>query len=266
MKWPCRTIAAASIVVGLVSPSFAGQVRLDIRDGLVTLDAKDATLREIFAEWARVGKTKVVNAESIPGGPMTVQFSDVPERQALETLLRSAAGFVAAPRAIPVASASMYDRIMLMPGVRPAVVPTSASVSAPAPGQAQSAWARDRIVQPPAVVVDDEDETPQNAQAPAPGAPPGASPGSASQPGMPTAPLPYNGAGMAAPNGAQNPPATQGTPYTNPYGTPYGNPYSPNPNAQPPATVPPGGATSPQSAPRPGVPTPPATPPSPIKG
>jgi hypothetical protein len=257
MKWTCRTLAAASIVVGLVSPSYAGQVKLDIRDGLVTLDAKDATLREIFAEWSRVGKTKVVNAEKIPGGPMTVQLNGVPERQALETLLRSAAGFVAAPRAVSVASASMYDRIMLMPGLRPAVVPTYSAAPPPA-AQPQSPWARDRVVQPPAAVVDDEDEA-TNPQA-LPGAPPGAVPGSASQPGMPTAPAPYNGAGMVSPNGAQNPPASLGNPNNNPYGTPYGNPYAPNSSGQPPAAV------TPQSATRPGVPTPPATPPQPIKG
>jgi len=238
MKWPCRTVAAAFIMVGLASPSFAGQVKLEIRDGLVTLDAKDATLREILAEWARVGRTLVVNADRVPGGPMTVLLTGVPERQALETLLRSAAGFLAAPRAVPQASASIYDRIVLMPGTRPAVVSTSNS---PLPAGQSPGWQRDRIMPQPAVAADDEDEQAPNVQMPSVGSP---------QPGMPPGPVPFNGAAMPYPNG-----------------TPYGNPYNPNQPVNP--NVPVTGApqrpapTTPQSAPRPGLPTPV---PGPIKG
>jgi hypothetical protein len=235
MKWPSRTVAAACIVVGMASSSFAGQVKLEIRDGLVTLDAKDATLREIFAEWARVGSTRVVNVERVAGGLITVQLTRVPEHQALETLLRSAAGFLAVPRAVPQASASMYDRILVMPGTRPTTVPTSAG---PAPsGQPQSPWARDRIVQQPSVVVDDEDEAVPNPQVSVPGAVAGMP-----QQGVPTAPVPYSGAGMASPNGS---------------------PFTPNPSAQPPATPPRPGPPMPQSASRPGVTTAPVPP---IKG
>ncbi|HEX7485508.1 MAG TPA: hypothetical protein VF332_05110 [Vicinamibacterales bacterium] len=243
MKLPWCTAVAACIVVVVASSSFAGQVKLEIRDGLVTLEARDATLREIFSEWARVGKTRIVNAESVPGGPMTMQLIGVPERQALETLLRSAAGFMAAPRAIPQASASMYDRIMLMPGMRPAAIPTSVA-SAPS-GQPQSPWTRDRY-SPPTVVTDDEDEAVPNAQMPSPGAL-GAPPI-----GLLTGLAPSNEAGMASPNG---PPATQGNPY-NPYQLV--NPNVPSTGASP-GPVP----SMPQSAPRPGTLTPP---PPPIKG
>ena len=100
MKWPCCALAAACVVLGLASTSPAGQVRLEIRDGLVTLDAKDATIREIFVEWARVGQTRVMNAERVPGGPVTLQLNGIPERKALDIVLRSVAGYVAAPRAV----------------------------------------------------------------------------------------------------------------------------------------------------------------------
>ncbi len=248
MKWPCRTIAAAIVVVGLASPSLAGQVRLEIRDGLVTLVAKDASIREILAEWARVGQTRIVNAESVPGLPMTIELTGVPERQALETLLRSAAGFVAAPRAVLQASASIYDRIMLMPGTRPAVLPTAAASASSNPSQ-QPAWMRERTVTPQPLVIEDRDDDPlPNAQSPGPAISPGAP--QLGIPTAPTAPGPYGGGGMGMPN--------QGSP--SPYGTPYGNPYSPNipanPNAQGPGsaakpTTPP----MPQSASRPGLPT-----------
>ena len=56
MKGLYRLAASAAVVVAFGSPSFAGQVRLEIRNGLVTLDAKDASVREILAEWARVGQ------------------------------------------------------------------------------------------------------------------------------------------------------------------------------------------------------------------
>lgn len=241
MKWPCRTVASAIVVVGLACPSWAGQVKLEIRDGLVTLDAKDASLREIFAEWSRVGQTRVVNAESVPGVPMTIQFTGVPERQALETLLRSAAGFVAAPRAVMQASVSVFDRIVLMPGTRPAGVPMAAAPT-PSPAVQQQISMRDRALVPQPVVIDDPDDDPQpNAQTVVPGAASGAA-----QPGMPTAP--------AAPSNG-------------PYGSPFGNPYAPNATANPyssqgtnPAatpTTPP----MPQSASRPGVPTAPIKPP-----
>ena len=38
---------------------------LSIHDGRVTLDAQDVTVRQILTEWARVGKTRIVNGERI---------------------------------------------------------------------------------------------------------------------------------------------------------------------------------------------------------
>jgi hypothetical protein len=239
MKWPCRTIAAACIVLGLACPSFAGQVKLEIRNGLVTLDARDATIREIFAEWARVGQTRVTGAERVPGGPVTLLLNSVPERRALEILLRSVAGFVAAPRAVAVDTASLYDRIMVMPVSRPAAVGTAGPAPSPVSSQMSQ---RERNFAPPNVVVDDQDEDPAPAvQMPVPGQGPGAP-----QPGMLT-PNPQ----------APNQPASPNTPY----GIPYGNPY---PTAPAPGQLTP----LPQSAARPGMPTsPPPTatkPPDPI--
>jgi len=90
-------------------------VQLTIRDGRVSLVAKDATVRQILTEWARVGQTKIVNVERIPGGPITLELKDVPEQEALEVLLRSVSGYMAAPRATVVANASAFDRIIVMP-------------------------------------------------------------------------------------------------------------------------------------------------------
>src|SRR5262245_49537204 len=97
----------------------AADVSLTIVDGYVTIDAKDATVRQILAEWARVGQMKVVNGERITGGPVTLLLTHVPEAQALEILLRAVSGYVAAPRPTPVANASTFDRLLVMPTSTP---------------------------------------------------------------------------------------------------------------------------------------------------
>ena len=89
--------------------------------------ATDATVRQILAEWARVGQTKIVNVERIPGGPMTLELTDVPEQDALDILLRSVSGYIAAPRPVAVASLSRYDRILVLPTAGHARPPASAS-------------------------------------------------------------------------------------------------------------------------------------------
>src|SRR6266536_4733784 len=92
-------VAAIGVAAWLLAGSAAfAEVQLSLQDGRVTLVAKDATVRQILAEWARVGQTKIVNLERIPGGPVTLEMSDVPEQQALDVLLRSLSGYLAAPR------------------------------------------------------------------------------------------------------------------------------------------------------------------------
>ncbi len=210
MTRSCLTVAAACVAVGLASPSLAGQVKLEIRDGLVTLEAKDASIREIFAEWARVGKTIVVNAESLPAGPLTLQLAGVPERQALETLLRPMAGYLAVARTVTPDFTSIYDRIVVMPVARPAVV--AASTSGRPFSQPQQLPSRDRIVMPSPVAAEEDDET-YGALMPGQGAS-----GGALQPGMPTTAAPVGGVGMTYPNipqatqTPQPPPAAQPSP------------------------------------------------------
>src|SRR5713226_7228756 len=83
--------------------------------GRVSIVAKDATVRQILTEWARVGQTKVVNVDRIPGGPVTLELTNMPEGQALDVLLKSVSGYMAAPRQTVVAGLSVFDRIIVMP-------------------------------------------------------------------------------------------------------------------------------------------------------
>jgi hypothetical protein len=109
----CLIIACALVARPAMAGS--GELRLTMRDGLVTLVARDVTVRQILTEWSRVGRTRVVNIERIPGGPVTIELTNLPESKALDIILRSLAGFVAAPRAQTDPNASRFDRILVMP-------------------------------------------------------------------------------------------------------------------------------------------------------
>ena len=80
----------------------------------MSLDAQDVTLRQILTEWARIGKTRIVNVERITGGPMTLKIDGMPEKQALDIILRAIPGYMALPRETLLADASLYDRILIM--------------------------------------------------------------------------------------------------------------------------------------------------------
>jgi hypothetical protein len=122
-----KSLQALSLVAAfsLGAASIASaDVQLSMQDGRVSVVAKDATVRQILTEWARVGHTKIVNVERLPGGPMTIELHNVTEAQALEVLLRAISGYIAAPRPVEVANLSRFDRIIVMPtlaSARPAV-------------------------------------------------------------------------------------------------------------------------------------------------
>ena len=139
----------------LACSTASAEVQVTIHDGLVTVIAKDATVRQIIAEWARVGQAKVVNGERIPGGPVTLELVNLPESQVLETLLRSAAGYLAAPRETVASNLSLFDRIVIMPTSNP---PRTASAAPP------PAFPQPQFAQPPND--DDGDDERPNANLP----------------------------------------------------------------------------------------------------
>lgn len=104
-------MAASSTALG--TP--LADVQLTIQDGRVSLIATNVTVRQILTEWARIGQTKIVNVERISGGPVTLQLTNVPELQALDVLLRSVSGYLAAPRPTDASNLSRFDRIILLP-------------------------------------------------------------------------------------------------------------------------------------------------------
>src|ERR1700681_210991 len=131
-----RTLARLTFgvlaVVGAASTASA-DVHLTIRGGRVTLIARDATVRQILAEWERVGQTKVINADRIASGPLNLELTNVPEQQALDVLLRSVSGVVLAPRAGAIDNLSAFERIIVMP---PSIAPQPLNNPPPVVGQA----------------------------------------------------------------------------------------------------------------------------------
>jgi hypothetical protein len=109
-----RFFTIAALVLCCAAPAAAQNVRLEFHDGLVTLSAQNVPLRNVLNEWSRLGGTKIVNGERVPGGLVTLEFNDVPERQALDVLLRSASGYLAGPRPVGNPGASAYASILIL--------------------------------------------------------------------------------------------------------------------------------------------------------
>ena len=141
-----KAVAIGALLLMAANSTASAEVQLSIRGGRVTLVATNATARQILTEWARIGQTKIVNVERIPGGPLTLQFTNMPEQEGLDILLRSVTGYMAAPRPVPAANLSYYDRILVLPTPATPRVPVAA---APAPVQ------RPPVPQP---TVDDNDD------------------------------------------------------------------------------------------------------------
>jgi hypothetical protein len=129
-----KKLLCSAVLALIAVPAMAqAPLKLEIVNGLVNLDATGVPARQILAEWARIGGTKVVGSEKITGAPLTLKLENIPERQALDIILRNVAGYMAAPRrAAAEAGASSYDRIVILPtSAAPAPAPTNANARTP---------------------------------------------------------------------------------------------------------------------------------------
>ena len=158
---PLALCAAACLIAASTA---SAEVHLTMQNGRVSIVAKDATLRQILTEWARVGQTTIVNVERIPGGPVSLELNDVAEGQALEILLRPISGYITAPRPVEAANLSRFDRIIVMPTLAGARTPVASTTPPPVFQQAP------QFNQAPPVVDDDDEQTPAtNVAVPNPG-------------------------------------------------------------------------------------------------
>jgi len=220
--------------------STARELRLSFNaDGTVSLAARNVTVRDILAEWARQCQCRVVNAERLPGGAimLPLQFEHASQSAVLESLLRQAAGYVLTPRRPGVQSASNYETVYILATSNPvagAYVPPPAT-----PSLIPTTGAPDDEL-PPVVPIPVQSAT-------QPQGPPSQPPPSSSPFGSRT----------------QSSPFVSITPVPGPTAAPGTVTSTPAPGSVPPGTVPaPGGVTPP---PRPGtvvpiVPVPPSGP------
>jgi hypothetical protein len=161
-----RVSILVAVMVSCAGLASAQAVTVQFSNGRVSVSAQNAPIRTILAEWSRVGGTRIVNAERINGAPVTLELTNVPERTALDIILRSVSGYMAGPRPVSAAGVSSYDRIMILPtsSTTTASAPAGAPVQPPRPffGGAQPAFQ-------PQIDPDDPEENPPNDIAPEPG-------------------------------------------------------------------------------------------------
>ena len=205
-------VSLAGFLVLVAAAAAQAPLSLQIHDGQVTINAQNVPLRTILTEWARVGGTNVVGAERVTGAPVTVELTGVPERQALEILLRNVSGYMIAMRPAGSRGASAFNRILIMP---PSAAPRAL------PPQPAGAALRGAPAPVPVPTPDADDDTPQDTgEGQARPAPPVRLP-TVNGPNLPTpAPLPVP---------ETTPPVPQPTPGSvvvtpnNPFGLPAGS-------------------------------------------
>lgn len=178
----CACVATATCLISM--PAFAADLKMSMHNGRVTIMATDVQVRQILAEWARLGQTTIVNGDKLAGAPVTLQIVDQPEAEALDIVLRSASGYIAAPRPAGNTGVSRFDRILIMPTSHPpaaSAIPASVPVTYPRPNPIA-----------PQPVDDDTDDGPPSANPQGPPNPPNpmmpypGAPGEGSeQPGQP---------------------------------------------------------------------------------
>jgi hypothetical protein len=114
-----KSIVAAAFVL-VVSGSVAAQAparKLQItfdNQGNVTLIAEGVTVNDILREWTRVGGSQFPGSEKLVSTMLPpVQFENHPEAEVLKSLLRSAAGYMIAPRPKGSAGPSRFNVLMV---------------------------------------------------------------------------------------------------------------------------------------------------------
>jgi hypothetical protein len=165
MRIALLTVALSSVLAGSAS---AQNVTMTFHDGLVSIDASSVPARVILSEWGKKGGTRIIGTDRLTGAPLTLKLMNVSEAKALETILRSAAGYMAAPRAAAATGSSMYDRILVMATSSAPAAAAATRPATPAPNTAFNGTQR-LVPQRPtqqAPEPDDQDEPDPNPPSP----------------------------------------------------------------------------------------------------
>ena len=98
----------------------------------VWLTAHEVSRSTILAEWARRGGVTIVNGDRIGGSVITLELKGVPEREALDSILRGTTGYIVAERRSNSPGTAQFDRISILTDV--AAMPTTRNDPPPAAG------------------------------------------------------------------------------------------------------------------------------------
>jgi hypothetical protein len=189
MKRLLLVVGVATMLM-LATDAGAQQVNLVLQDGRVSLSAQNASIRQILAEWERLGQVKVVGADGLAGQPLTLTLENVSERQALDIVLRAVPGYVVVERASATPVASRFARVVILPR---ASAPEPARAALPTPTrQAAGVIPAEPTIAADKAEANDEVADAEGTQAPV------AAPAANAFPGMPTG---TNGAGQPVAGG-----------------------------------------------------------------
>jgi hypothetical protein len=111
------------------------KLELTFDRGTVALDAVNVSVRDVLNEWQRQSGCQFVNADKLPGSPLTLQFpAGTPQLMVLDSLLRGLGtantgyGYIVGPRDVDGAAEAACGAVYILPTSRPT---TSASYTPP---------------------------------------------------------------------------------------------------------------------------------------
>lgn len=89
------SVVWACAVLALASGDAQGQdLQLHLQNGFVTLKARNVALADVLRRWADVGGVSIVQRGRPFDALVTLDLTDVPERTAVDILLRGSSGYL----------------------------------------------------------------------------------------------------------------------------------------------------------------------------
>jgi len=113
-------VAAAVTLASQVSgqePTAPAPKKIEITfegNGVMSLVATNAPLREILNEWTRKGGTPFPGAERLTGTPLTLEFPHKRETEVVASLLRGASGYIVRDRLTASSSPSSIEVVYVL--------------------------------------------------------------------------------------------------------------------------------------------------------
>ena len=109
-----HTLVVTAALLACAEGGAAQTLSLRVQNGRATLEARGVSARQIVAEWATQTEATVVGSDALSPEPVTLHLVEVPERVALDAILREARGYIlgAGPRRT---ATSNFGLILIMP-------------------------------------------------------------------------------------------------------------------------------------------------------